>query len=533
MRKVLVAVLFVAVGIAGCVGQQGEDAAGDGTGEEPAVNETWAERAVPHGSEHDHTDPDQHANRSTPNFDLLGHDPLITDYHGETSGGHLCGETATEGESDLAVTHGFDNDIAFVLSDVSDPANPTKVGELALPYSHTYDVAMTDDASYVALAISGTDDGPDEGASSEGSSPAGPTATYTDACGQTTVLSGHEQAPYESGVVLVDITDPSSPEVVDYAPQPVLGPHSIFATQVEDTYHILASTTNLQHQTSYFTFFNVDETALGPQLSQHAQYTAQQPTSDQQGDQPPLVNGHVDGWIQPHPVTNATIGYLAVWNGGFHVVEITDDGVTQVGEWNDYDASAGAGMTGQIHGALPIEGTWNDTHYTFIGQEVPTRPTDRPTGQVIMMDTTEPGEPEPVARWTLPVDVEFDGSLQFSTHYTALVDQTLFVSLYHGGVWAVDASPEAGPELPTEGVFLPDRTSPQPPDRNRTSFDWTPTVLDVLALPTGDLVLWDATSGIYTVGFDESVDVPSPDPWTADAWIGQDEPDEDPLLPIG
>jgi len=530
MREVLVALLLVSAGVAGCLGEDEVD--DDATPDDgPAVpaNATWAQRAVPHDEDHDHGATEDHANLSTPNFDVVGHDPLVTDYHGETSGGYLCAETSSQGERDLAVTHGFDNDVAFVLVDVSTPGEPTKVAEMALPYSHTYDVSITPDGNYVAIAVSGTDQGPDDGANATPPTPGAPLqATYTSACGETQ-LSFHQDTPYQSGVVLVDVSDPASAEIVDYAPQPVLGPHSIFATQTEDDYHILASTTNLEHQASYFTFFNVDELPTGPQLVEHAEYTAQQPDSQQEGDQPPLVNGHVDGWIQPHPVTDQLIGHLAVWNGGYHLVEITDQGVEKLSEWNDYDASAGAGMTGQIHGALPIAGTWNDTHYTFVGQEVTSRPTDRPTGQIVMMDTTTPEEPEPVARWTLPVDVEFDDSLQFSTHYPALVNQTLFVSLYHGGVWAVDVSPEAGPELPTEGVFVPDRVSPQPPNPDRSSFDWTPTVLDVRPLPGGELVVFDATSGVYTVTYDETMDVPSPDPWTQDAWIGQDDDGNDGL----
>jgi len=537
MRRSWLAIALVTAAFAGCLGSTDDEQTptepSTGEDEIPPEDVKWAEKALPDGENHDHTSREGHRGLSTENFDLLGFDPLITEYHNATSGDYFCGEVAADGEQDLAVTHGFGNDVAFVVADVSNPDQPEKLGELVLEYSHTYDVSVTPDGQYVALAISGADTGPDDGpAGLATDTPTTIEATYETRCGETVDMQFPAEGPYQSGVLLVDISDPASPEITDYEPQPAYGPHSIFATEVDDTYHILASTTNLEHQASYFTFFGIESTPAGGQLVQQAEYTAQQPADSWQGDQPPLTNGHIDGWIQQHPVTNATVAYLANWNGGMHVVELSDTGVERLAIWNNYDDTAGDQMTGQVHGTYPLETTWDGKHYTFAGQEVTNRPAERPSGEVIMFDTTDPANPEPVARWTLPDDVSYN-SLMFSTHYFTVVDQTLFVSNYHGGVWAVDASPEAGPELPTEGVFVPDRTSPQPPDRNRTSFDWTPTVLDVLALPSGDLVLWDATSGIYTVGFDESVDVPSPDPWTADAWIGQDEPDEDPLLPIG
>ncbi|MDX1611720.1 MAG: hypothetical protein R3185_05075, partial [Candidatus Thermoplasmatota archaeon] len=322
---------------------------------------------------------------------------------------------------------------------------------------------------------------------------------------------------YASGVVLVDITDPTAPEVADYAPQPVLGAHSVFATSIDGTYRVLGSTTNLVHQTSFFTFWTIEETPAGAQLVETAAYSAQNPDP---GDAAPLTNGHVDGWIQAHPETGDELAYLADWNGGLHIVRIVGPGqLEQVAVWNDYDPDAGAGMTGQIHEALPMEELWDGKHYTFIGQGVSSRPTERPTGQVIMLDTTDPANPEPVTRWTLPVDVEFGGSLQFSTHYIDVVDRTLFVALYHGGVWAVDADPDQGPEMATLGVFIPDRVSPSPPPEHLSIFPWTPIVLDVLALPSGQLVTFDGTSGAYTLSFDADLGVPQPDPWTEDSWI--------------
>ncbi len=527
MRTLTITLLLLTAGIAGCLGDDSgpDDEPG---GEALPTDATWAEKAVPHGDGHDHADRGQHTDLSTLNFEVVGWTPAETEHHGATSGDYLCGGIATEGERDLAVVHSFGTDVAFVVVDVTDRANPEKIGEFVLENTHTYDVDVTPDGAYVTLATSPLDTGPDEGPADQAETALAPSPgdrelrsvdwRFETACG--TQQQGTELLPLASGVVLVDLTDPTSPQFADYEPEPPVGAHSVFTTEVDGTYWVLGSNTNLVHQTSFFHFYTIEELPTGAQLVEQAAYSAQNPDA---GSEVPLTNGHVDGWIQEHPETGETLAYLANWNGGLHIVRIDGPGqLTRLAVWNDYDPDAGAGMTGVIHEALPMDTLWDgDTHYTFIGQEVGSRPAERPTGQIVMLDTTDPASPEPVARWTLPVDVEFGASLQFSTHYIEVDEttRTLFVTLYHGGMWAVDADPGQGPELPTLGVFIPDKAPPSPPPDHLAIFRWTPIVMDVHQLPTGELVVWDGTSGTYTVSFDSDLPVPTPEPWTQDAWI--------------
>jgi hypothetical protein len=534
-------VLLLAIVSAGCLsGNERDDDEGPTT---PVVPEGWAARALPHAGDHDHDDRAAHRELSTPNFRVLGWDPLITDHHGTTSGDHLCGAVATEGDRRLAVVHSFGTDVAFVLADVTDPVAPVKLGEFVLKRAHTYDVAITPDGRYVALATNprtgGSDEGPVDlhtllrGEAAHAPPALGavpPRLEWRDACtGAVTVI--HEELPLASGVVLVDITDPMAPAFADFEPTPYLGPHSIHAARTGDgTLWILASITNLVHQASYFQFFTIQELpALGAQLAAagtvEAQYVGADTTT-------PLTNGHVDGFIQTHPATGEDIAYLANWNGGLIVARIEAPGVvTTIGAWNDYTFNpadpAPSGMTGQIHSTLPLPTLWNGRHYTVVGQEVVSRPAGRPTGQMILMDTTDPTDPVPVARWTLPHDPgQWSGperpgeALLFSTHYPAVINETLFVSMYHGGVWAVDLGSGHWPELPTIGVFVPDGESPLPPDGDlRLLAHWAPLVLDVVATPEGRLVVWDSLSGVYVVEFDPAMEIPAPEPWTEDAWL--------------
>jgi hypothetical protein len=505
-----VAILVVFL-VAGCLGPSDEGPPTASPGPSEPVPADWAERALPFGAQHAHSDPAQHEGLSTPNFEVLGWDPMINDYHKANAGGHYCGDVGVNAKGKYAVVNGFTSDVALVVMDVTDPGHPTKAGELVLTRTHVYDAAMVPDASFVILATSPLDTGPDTPPLRNPIR-----AEWTDACGQTHV--GPEQdAPYASGVVLVDLSDPRSPRVADYVAQPVIGAHSVFATLLDGQRWVLASTTNLVHQVSYFSFFTVESLpALGPRLQAQGTYDAQYP--GQNSASAPLSNGHVDGWIQKHPITKANLAYLANWDGGLTILRIDGPGrFTVVGTWNDLDQSKGSEMTGQIHDALPIEGTWEGKHYTFVGQEIVNHPAKRPTGQVVRLDTTDPANPKPTGRWTLPVDVEWSQTLIFSTHYIELIERTLLVSLYHGGVWAADADPSQGPELPTLGVFVPDRVPPEV--RVGARGDPAPEVLDVLGQADGSFVSFDARGGIYVLRFHPENRMPPLEPWTADAWI--------------
>lgn len=536
MRR-LVPLLLVTTALVGCVGSEDP-------GEPDAPAHVWAERALPFGEGHDHLDRAQHAGLSTSNFDVVGYDPLITDYHGGTSGSYFCGDVATGGERHIGVVISFDSEMTIVLVDLTDPAAPEKLGELALPNTNEYDAAITPDGRYVLVAASrpATPSAPTAGPALQTARTEPVAPTFIDRCGQS-FTGPEEELPLGPSVLLVDVQDPTNPTIVDVLPQPVFGVHSIFATEIDGEVLALASVTNLVHHASYFTLMTITERPDGAALEVVGAYDAESPTTT---DRPHRIlepdpsavdpersalsnafsqfdtNGHVDGWIAKHPGTGETLVYLAAWDAGLHILRYEGPGqLTPLATWNDYDPAKGSAMTGQIHGAYPLWEMRDGKHYTVIGQEVSSRPADRPTGQVIVLDTTDPSAPKAVSRWTLPVDVSWDapGNLQFSTHYTTIIDDTLFVALYHGGVWAVDISdPEVG-ELPTIGVFLPDHASPKPPGEGVRVPAWAPTVLDTVPLPTGELVVYDAPSGVYTVSFDADSPMPAPEPWTEDSWL--------------
>lgn len=518
---VLAAILAATPALAGCL--DASPTSGDVEAATAIVLPGWADRAIPYGPQHDHYDLSHHANLTTPNFEVLGWDPLVSPSKGKTPGGYFCGEIATrEDGRRLAVVNSYNTDVAFAIADVTDPAAPVMLGEYVLPYTMVYDVAMTPDGMHVAVATNVGDSGPDEGATA--TAPPQVKALqrvqpmWRDACTGETRKAGPEQTlPMAPMTLLIGIADPASPVFEDFQLAPILGVHSVASGVVNNRTMIGSSITNLVHAASYYQFFEVSDTPVGARLVLQSVYQ----TPAAHPETTPIVNGHVDVSFQKHPVTGQELAYLADWDAGMIILDITDPRVPrELGRFSEF-TGGGSYMTGvetgNLHETLPIDGLWDGRHYVLAGQEILNQPAEHPTGWVWIVDDTDPTQPTLVGKWTLPVEVEWERTLQFSTHYVEVVNRTMFVSLYHGGVWAVDLStPENLAAPPTVGVFVPDRVSPAPPAVGPShGVEGTPTVLDVLAYPNGDLVVFDASSGVYVVRFDATMAVPAVPAWTS------------------
>ena len=537
-RLLLAVALSCASLLAGCLsGDGGGAGSGDanGHGVPLAFRDDWAEHALPY-SDHDHHDPLQHQGLSTPNFQELGWDPLISEYYGRSAGGYLCGDSVDTGDRRLAAVHGYATDVAFELVDVTDGSHPVLLGEFVMPRSASRDVAITPDGNHIAIAVSTPDSGPRPAATVPSSPsfaelhpgiPDDGRAYFRAYCDgvprpvpwragvletlRSTLTGPESEAPFPPGVMLVSIADPKDIAIEGYYSLPVLGAHSIYAGELDGRTLVIASVVNLAAQASNFWFFQVTE---GPNPLQLLTFFQDRPD----GGGVALVNGHNDGVVQKHPVTGAPLAYLANWHQGMIILDMTNPQVPVViGRWSD---NAGFGNTdlvqdgsGDVHEAIPLDTTWGGRHYTFIGQEILDHPSKTPSGLVHIVDTTDPTQPFEVATWTLPVDVVWDEPGVFSTHYLSFYGSTLFVAHYHAGVWAIDLSglldgkvDEADKHPPAVGVYVPANVSPKPPPKGPD--DWTPTIMDVNPLRNGDLVVWDNKSGIYTVRFDASQPAP-------------------------
>lgn len=526
---------FLLAGLAGCVqpGEEGDDVV------DRVFDPEWAKRALVHGEGHNHEERLDHIGMTTPNFEVVGWDPMISGFHGTTPGGYACGDVEdTQDGRRLAVAEAR-TEVGFAIADVTDPLDPVWLGELVMPTTRVYDLAVVPDGKHVVLVMSNMYTPTLPALVSQGgfvgdSMPLGVDdqgrqvlegSQWRHRCNDGPVPlvwgveSNEDPIPRPFSILLVDIQDPSTPTIVDQKPLVGFG-HSVDATRIDGTYWVTASNVGNPNQMTW-QFYNVVELPTGNHvLDQVSMYVS--PLEPDRFDSNPL-GGHTDGWLKVHPVTGDMMAFL-VGGAYFIILDMSQPMLPEeVSIWTDRDGRDPP--TGNIHSAYVMPELMNGRHYTVIGPEFGGK-TDswvQPSGTIWVIDTTDPADPVEVAAWTLPYDVEWTGQYLYSPHYLTVLNQTVFVSMYHGGIWALDLSglspdPSNFTLLDSIGVFMPVNESPEPPEQ---MFRWTPNLQEAYSfadslhpdLPVGILVTFDSNSGVYVVTFDASDPAPPPEPW--------------------
>jgi hypothetical protein len=162
-----------------------------------------------------------------------------------------------------------------------------------------------------------------------------------------------------------------------------------------------------------------------------------------------------------------------------------------------------------VHDAFPMPELIDGKHYLLAQQECPFQgAAGKPAGQVFIIDNTLPVLPKLVGAWNLPISTgPWNVQYQASPHYLTVVDEVMFVTMYHAGLWAVDLSGDlAAP--PSIGVYMPDLA---PPGNAANSLK--PSTLQVNALPDGSLALFEERSGVYVVRFNAADPAPPAPPF--------------------
>ena len=465
----------------------------------------WWENAVPStltDPEHDHSDRSQHAGLTTPNFEVLGWDPLVTQTYGTTLTGMGCGGAVERADGmKLAIVHSISTDVSFVVADVTDPQAPQMLGEFYLPNAVVWDADISADGMHVLIGAYPPIFGDPTPVLPVPAVPLAPPSWATDAAGMIqfrNACTGEVKAigppNYLPGpaIVMAGIQDPTDPVFESYVPQPVIGPHSVGSQMIDGTVYVTSSVTNLVHSGSYYSIFTIEADQLVP-------YTVIQ-TPGIVG--PFDLNGHTDVFLQTHPVTGQMLAYLSNWDG-MYIYDVSTPAAVEVARWYD---------VGSVHTTYPLPFLVDDKQYLLVGQEVG-EPVDLPTGWVYILDVTDPATPTEIGRWTMPVKVPWadfddeDTGLTFSPHYVAVLNRTMLVSNYHGGLWAVDITDMTAPAA--IGLFVPENMSPA---NFGGAESYGPTIEDVIVDPvTGVLTTWDNAGGVYQLRFDATMPkVPAP-----------------------
>lgn len=434
---------------AGCLGNDGPN-----NGPDPGPP---ADLASVFELEHDHTDPVLHA--TTWGFEVLTRDALT----GSDAPAGIAGEIDVA--NGLAAVHVQGARSGFALLDVSDPASPAYLSFFdasAFRPFEARDVKLDPAGAYAYLALQlSSPDAPGGGASS-------------------------------GGFVVVDVKDPSSPVLVGQAAEAGRGCHMIrYWEHAGERVVYCASSQGLS-------YYAIEETPAAPRTpvkagtwvppdaAALAGRTAAQPD-------PGSPLGTLIGTVtvlQPHdmtaqldPLTDAPVLAAAYEVYGAILLDITDPlRPTPLGTWK----GEGAEHFDRIHTAAVYE---RDGRRIVLAV---TEPFGLGVGAVFVVDMTEPAAPELLAEWNPPDDAPSHGGL-FSTHNFQLVEDTLVMAHFHGGLWAFDLSSLERVE-PT-GLFHAMATAH---DEGTASLTGAPSFWDVVVVD-GYVLASDMPSGLVVL----------------------------------
>jgi hypothetical protein len=422
MRPFLaVGVLVLATLLGGCVGQDlpGAPNAGDLANLVPLP-------LVPIEVDHDHSLPAEHEGQA--NMKRVAY----ASGYGEGDASSL---PANQGFSELSVRDGLaflgrrgGPDGGFVIFDVSHPEAPKRLG--AFNGLANYDVESTYDNKYVFYV-----------------------SQYLNTQ-QPTSIPPRSPGDFPRGIHVVDITDRAQPQDVNFFLVPTRGAHTLTYFRTESGRELVAAQSydfvpdpslglpapnlGVSPAAERVLLFDFVRTPA-PRLELLSTY--------EKHELPPLNDFFPhDVAIQKHPVTGQLLMYVAYWNLGAFIVDISDPAHPKdVARLTDFSPS----KLSQVHLAAPAEGLIAGRHVTVTEPELGGASPE--TGQFTLFDTTDPAHPKRLGFWTLPGQIQNDVGTRFSPHNFEIEDGRLVLAHYHAGVWVVDVST---PERLMEPVAL-------------------------------------------------------------------------------
>lgn len=457
--------LFIAVGLAGCLTDSGDDAANT---DDDQASGSWTKFKVPDVPDypfaeafdivHPHDVRELHT--ESHNLELVGYDNLLEGLEPYVYSG---GYAEVDVHGDLAVVATLTGPRAFTLVDIADRSDPQVLSHF-YSSNDNWDVRISDSGEYLFVGCQGTG-----------------LYTYTPV-GQCTDYSGvpTPTGDQDNGIISVDITDPTNPKALCFTPT--------------------SSVHNLETATYPNGTIVVANNAVQVYLMKEdgcLEFMSQVP-------------GRHDTAIQPHPLT----GDMLLYTGTGGPEEIGPLGIYDLNDPSDpvllgsLDTNGIPGATAW-HEQSPAPALYYGNGTTHITIGAGERMTGEP-GPVTVINTTDPTNPVAMGTWILPVrpDVENDqlytqSSYTFSEH-NAAVNQwgQACVGHYHGGVWVIDMSTPERMENPmTLGFYLPHERAPtvvsttHPAGGAMTS---SPYVWGCSWTDDGQhVVVADMTSGIY------------------------------------
>ncbi|MGB0651713.1 MAG: LVIVD repeat-containing protein [Thermoplasmatota archaeon] len=356
---------------------------------------------------------------------------------------NLVGEWRNGGGAEIDAWENYlfvDRGSAVHILDVTDPARPEEVSVVDLAPG-VLDVKVSDDGNWMFI-----------GEDAEGSTAlAGP---VNDAVAATPVGGG----PFTGGFYVIDISDKENPTYVsELLVGPRRGPHMVF-------YHQQADGTELVLGANADVSINRFDRDAGT-LTELSRYSPDL-IFDFNRD-PEVFDVLYQGWahdmfVMEDPVDNATLMYVANWDAGLRIVDLTDPASpVEVGGWNAFPE----GHEGNLHtvatdwvGDRRITIGTVEVGFAVVGGYHYAMGTDRSI--LYVWDTTDPANIELLGTWENP-DKEPAGRDYVpdeeitSTHNFQFEDGRIYLAHYGLGVWVLDVStPENQADPKVLGYYL-------------------------------------------------------------------------------
>jgi hypothetical protein len=370
--------------------------------------------------DHDHADPALHVGSA--NIAAVG-------YHSGYGDGTAAALPEGQGFSEMAVWEGERDganrtlafvgrrggpDGGFVVIDATDPTAMQRLG--AFPGLGNYDIEISADG---AFAFSTTQWLPTEQDPAQ-----------------------LEPAEDQRGVYIVDLADLASPALAGFFPVPTRGAHTLSHFAMADGRELVILNTydfvpdpSLRVPIPGLGGNPVAHRVLITQFvrapSPHLELLSVFQKTEEVAPQGKAYFPH-DTFVQVHPVTGALILYVAYWDLGAYLVDISDPTMPrELSRLTDFSPSKHA----SIHLARPAPALIDGVHVTITEPELGA--TDE-TGQLTLYDTTDPAAPKRLGYWTLPGDLAITEGLIFSPHNFDIANGRVYLAHYHAGVWVID-----------------------------------------------------------------------------------------------
>jgi len=480
---VLALAVLAAPALAGCVAPDPGPVGGlDPTG--LPANEALPYLDIAEG--HDHADLASHDagwNLDVVAWSLYGHDPQAPGRYNQV---HLAG--------DLALVSAYaippSNKPGLIVVNLSDPLAPLVVGTWVSEFTTTIDVHATKDGRYVALAgHRHATVNPPPGVA--------PGCTSVPLPGRAPVLC----PPFvPAGVTLLDLAEPAKPKKVAEWVSAPSGAHTVKLHEIGNKVYAFIASYGLSY---------VDRMASAVEIVQFDSgfpggfrpVTRLFPSESSGG----RVFVH-DIFVQRHPATDQTILYVAYWDGGVLVADVSDPSKPrELAAWKDFDVAE----YGNIHFVQPMPGLVDGRHYTVAAPEYASA---QHAGESYVLDTTDPAKPKLLAKWHLPGNpLNPEGYLHSPHNFDLTADGKLVMGHYHAGVWVLDLNPvfraaggnataEAeGANATAEPRVLAYRFPVPPNGTNVTVSDYAPHVWNAQWRHDGLVVASDVITGLYVM----------------------------------